>query len=117
MINSLRDVVESRILQARENGEFDNLPGKGKPLEFDDDALVPEEVRAAYRVLKNAGYVPPELDQVRNRRSDGAPVMPGVSAPAERACQPQRLGAAAPYYDKVVARLIPPDSPKGAGRC
>ncbi len=114
MINSLRDVVESRILEARENGDFDNLPGKGKPLVLDDDALVPEEVRAAYRVLKNAGFVPPEIDQVCHRRPDSAPVMPGVASLAERACQRQSAGAR--YYDKVVARLMPPGSPKDVDR-
>jgi hypothetical protein len=54
-------LAERRILEAQDNGEFDNLPGMGAPLAFDDDALVPEELRAAYRLLKNAGFVPPEL--------------------------------------------------------
>src|SRR3954464_686180 len=44
------------------DGEFDGLPGAGKPLELDDDRLVPEESRVAYRLLKNAGFVPPELE-------------------------------------------------------
>jgi hypothetical protein len=55
-------LAEQRIREAQERGEFDNLPGTGAPLAFDDDALVPEELRAAYRLLKNAGYVPPELE-------------------------------------------------------
>ncbi len=50
-------------------GEFDNLPGTGKPLASDDDALVLPELRAAYRVLKNAGYVPRDL-QLRSEISD-----------------------------------------------
>ena len=55
-------LAEQRIREAQERGEFDNLPGAGAPLALDDDALVPEELRAAYRILKNAGYVPPELE-------------------------------------------------------
>lgn len=55
-------LAEQRIREAQERGEFDNLPGAGMPLALDDDALVPEELRAAYRILKNAGYVPPELE-------------------------------------------------------
>jgi hypothetical protein len=55
-------LAEQRIREAQERGEFDNLPGAGAPLALDDDALVPEELRAAYRILKNAGFVPPELD-------------------------------------------------------
>ena len=55
-------MAEERIARALESGEFDHLPGAGRPLELDDDALVPQELRAAYRILKNAGFVPPELE-------------------------------------------------------
>jgi hypothetical protein len=61
-ILNLDALAERRILEAQEAGEFDNLPGEGAPLALDDDALVPEELRAAYRLLKNAGFVPPELE-------------------------------------------------------
>lgn len=54
-------LAEHRILQAALRGEMDNLPGAGKPLVFDDETLVPEELRVGYRLLKNAGYLPPEL--------------------------------------------------------
>ena len=54
-------IVERRIAEAREAGAFDALPGTGKPLDLDDDRLVPEDVRVAYRILKNAGFVPTEL--------------------------------------------------------
>lgn len=40
---------------------IDDLPGSGQPLQLDDDSHVPEELRAGYRLLKNAGYLPPEL--------------------------------------------------------
>ena len=55
-------ISEERIARALEAGEFDDLPGAGEPLELDDDSLVPGELRAAYRILKNAGYVPPEVE-------------------------------------------------------
>ncbi|UQD51185.1 DUF1992 domain-containing protein [Bacillus methanolicus] len=51
---------EEKIRKAYENGEFDNLPGYGKPLKLDDLSSVPEELRMAYRLLKNAGYSPEE---------------------------------------------------------
>ncbi len=54
-------LVEQRIEAAIAAGELDNLPGAGKPLALDDDMLVPEELRVAYRILKNAGFIPPEL--------------------------------------------------------
>jgi len=55
-------LAEQKIQEAIERGELDDLPGAGKPLEFDDDPLVPEDQRVAYRVLKNAGFVPPEVE-------------------------------------------------------
>jgi hypothetical protein len=59
-------LVEQRIAAAAARGEFDGLPGAGAPLELDDDLLVPEEVRIANRILKNAGFVPPAIEQLRS---------------------------------------------------
>jgi hypothetical protein len=53
---------EERIKQAQKNGEFDNLPGMGKPLPKDDLAGIPEELRMVYRLMKNAGYSPEEAN-------------------------------------------------------
>ncbi len=54
-------IVEQRIKEAMENGEFENLPGKGKPILIEDDSHVPEDLRLAYKLLKNADCLPPEL--------------------------------------------------------
>lgn len=58
-------VAEERIQEAIRRGDFDHLPGAGRPLALDDDLLVPAEVRIAYRILKNSGHVPPEILQRR----------------------------------------------------
>ncbi|GFO68092.1 DUF1992 domain-containing protein [Geomonas limicola] len=50
-------------------GEFDNLPGRGKPLVQEDLSGVPEELRMAYKVLRNAGCVPPEVELVNEVQS------------------------------------------------
>jgi hypothetical protein len=55
-------IAEQRIAEAIANGELDDLPGSGRPLDLDDDRLVPPELRMAYRILRNAGLVPPELE-------------------------------------------------------
>ncbi len=55
-----QSISEERIRKAIENGEFDHLPGYGKPLKLDDLSAIPEELRMAYTVLKNAGYSPEE---------------------------------------------------------
>ncbi|CAI1129743.1 DnaJ family domain-containing protein [Serratia proteamaculans] len=54
--------AERHILDAQTKGEFDNLPGQGQPLELDDDSVVPVELRTGFRLLKNAGYLPAELE-------------------------------------------------------
>lgn len=62
----LERLAEEKIRQALERGEFDNLPGKGKPIPDEQGmALVPEEMRVAYRMMKNAGYVPEEVRLLR----------------------------------------------------
>ncbi|CQJ61522.1 DnaJ family domain-containing protein [Yersinia rohdei] len=53
--------AERHIINAQEKGELDNLPGSGRPLLLDDDTHIPLDLRAGYRLLKNAGYLPPEL--------------------------------------------------------
>lgn len=58
-------VAERKIDEALARGELDNLPGMGRPLDLEDDSLVPEELRMAYRILKNAGYVPREVEAAR----------------------------------------------------
>lgn len=52
-------LVEEKISEAMANGEFDNLPGRGKPLDLEEDSHIPVELRMAYRILKRSG-VPPE---------------------------------------------------------
>lgn len=58
-------VVEERILEAQRAGAFDHLPGKGKPLALDDDTWVPDDLRVAYKILKNARVLPPEAELLK----------------------------------------------------
>lgn len=55
-------IAEKRIEEAIERGEFDNLAGAGKPLKLDDDPNVPPELRMAFKILKDAGIVPAEVE-------------------------------------------------------
>jgi Domain of unknown function (DUF1992) len=59
-------IAEQRILEAQRNGEFDNLPGKGKPLRLEDLSWVPEDLRMAYHLLKNAHVLPPEAELLKD---------------------------------------------------
>jgi DnaJ homologue, subfamily C, member 28, conserved domain len=61
-------LAEQRILEAQRKGEFDNLPGKGKPLELEDLSWVPDDLRIGYKVLKNAHVLPPEVELLKDIR-------------------------------------------------
>ena len=60
-MDAISIIAEQRIREACERGDFDSLPGAGKPLELEDDSHIPEDLRMAYKLLKNAGYVPEEV--------------------------------------------------------
>ena len=55
-------VAEERIREAQREGAFDDLPGKGKPLQLEDQSLIPEDLRMSYHILKNAHVLPPEAE-------------------------------------------------------
>lgn len=55
-------IAEERIREAIEQGLFDDLSNKGKPLKLEDYTWIPEDLRLAYKILKNAGYIPPEIE-------------------------------------------------------
>lgn len=58
----LQKIAERKIQEAIDRGEFDNLPNRGQPLNLNEDNFTPQELRMAYRILKNAGCLPPELE-------------------------------------------------------
>lgn len=66
-MNVLDQLAEAKIAAAIEAGEFAHLPGEGRPLDLGAEPLVPEDLRVAYRILGNAGFVPPEVDERRER--------------------------------------------------
>jgi len=64
-------LAENRIRAAQEEGFFSNLPGHGKPLDLEDDSNVPEALRLTFKILRNAGCLPIEMElgkQIYNLR-------------------------------------------------
>ena len=55
-------IAEERIREAQQAGVFDDLPGRGKPLEIEDLSWIPEDLRIGYHILKNAHVLPPEAE-------------------------------------------------------
>jgi len=60
-INLRENLVDIKIKKAIAEGEFDNLPGKGKPIDLTRYYELPEHLRIAYQIIKNSGYVPEEV--------------------------------------------------------
>jgi len=112
-------LIEAKIAEAQSAGAFDDLPGAGRPLQLDDDRMVPEHLRMAYRILKNAGLVPAELEE----RKEAAGLRDFIAAtagdtPARRralaklALLEARMEASglrsprtAEYHDRLLSRL------------
>ncbi|MEK8090644.1 DnaJ family domain-containing protein [Thermithiobacillus plumbiphilus] len=117
----LQKIAEERIQEAMQRGEFDNLPGAGKPLQIEDLSMVPAELRMAYKVLKNGGCLPPELELHKEIRSVAD--MLGELGPGEERMQAIRrleylsarlsltrrqevsLQIEAGYYEKLMQRV------------
>ena len=116
-MNAFEWIAEQRIEEAVARGELDNLPGAGRPLPLDDDLLVPAELRMAYRILRNAGFVPPELEERREAASLRSLIAVAADeAERRRACArlallEMRLEARGArlvdtgYYEAVAARV------------
>jgi hypothetical protein len=103
-------LAEKAIQDAIARGELDALPGAGRPLELDDDALIPEELRLSYRILKNAGYVPAELETLKEIGELEALIADGdldagVRSRAVRKLALLKTRIEASYYSKALARL------------
>ncbi len=113
--------AEKRIAEARDSGTFEHLPGEGSPLAFEDDSNVPEELRMAYKILKNAGYAPPELTE-RKEISTLLDLLEHCPEGAEKVRQMRRLDVLLmrmntrrarpmlleendPYYESVLRRV------------
>ena len=62
MFTGFEKIVEERIQSAQKDGTFNDLPGSGKPLSLMDDGHIPEDLRLAHKILKNADCLPPEIE-------------------------------------------------------
>jgi hypothetical protein len=83
MIPGFEKIVEDRIRKAQKKGEFDNLPGAGRPLDLCDDRHIPEDLRLPYKILRNADCLPPEIELKKEiRRTED--LLAGVQDTAER---------------------------------
>ncbi len=57
-MSSTHDLVEEQIRKAQARGDFDNLEGAGKPLDLYENPFEPQELRMAFKILKDNDYAP-----------------------------------------------------------
>ncbi len=62
-MDSLARIAEQKILKALDKGDLNSEKWKNKPLPLDDDRFVPDDLKMAYKILKNSGYLPPEIEE------------------------------------------------------
>ena len=121
LFSAYHRLVEEKIREAVQRGEFDNLPGSGEPLQLDDDSRLPDDLRIAYKILKNADCLPPEL-QLRKDIRQTEELLAGIQDTQEKYRQMKKLNfmimklnmmrRVSPlledgqrYYEKVVDRI------------
>lgn len=62
-MNRLESLTERKIREAIENGEFDDLPGKGEPIDLRENPFEDPDLRIVYRLLRNAGFAPAWIEE------------------------------------------------------
>jgi hypothetical protein len=96
-------LAESKIRTAMANGEFDDLPGRGRPLELEDRSGVPAELRMGFKLLRNAGCLPPELE-ARNEVARLGTLLAACGDAEERTRLSRRRADAELRYQLLVER-------------
>jgi hypothetical protein len=90
IFSTLDQLIEQKIREAMQRGEFDNLPGSGQPLQLEDDSHLPDDLRIAYKILKNADCLPPEV-QLRKDIRKTEDLLAGIQDTQEKYRQMKKL--------------------------
>lgn len=99
-MNALELLAESKIHAAMVMGKFDDLPGRGKPLPLDGSSRVPADLRMAFKLLRNAGCLPPELEARKESVRLGALI--ATAGSAEERARLSRLRADAELRHRLL---------------
>jgi hypothetical protein len=105
-MSTWQQLIEQQILKAMEDGAFENLPGMGKPLHLEDDALMDPDWRLAYRLLRSNGFTLPWIENRRDIEQEIQAVREKL-ARAQAWDQDQKAaGAAQAIRDQEWARVV-----------
>lgn len=101
----LAKIAEQRIREAMERGEFDNLPLHGQPLKLDDLTSVPEHLRMGYKILKNAGVLPEEM-QLKKEIVSLKTLLDVCHDEAEKQTLQQKMNAKVLRYNMMMEKQL-----------
>jgi len=87
---AFQKIVEKRIKDAQERGDFEDLPGHGEPINIEDNSHIPEDMRLTYKILKNADCLPPEL-QLRKEIRQMEDLLEGIPDEKEKYRQIKKI--------------------------
>ena len=76
-------IAEQRIKEALNQGFFDNSPYRGRPVHLEEDSSVPLELRMAFKILRDAGCLPPEVE-LRREIATLSDLLDAIVDPGER---------------------------------
>lgn len=96
-------LAERKIREAIDRGEFDNLALKGRPLSRQDDTDVPQELRMGYKILKNAGMLPEEV-QLKKELLTLEDLLASCRDEEERKALRQKLTLKRLHFDLLMER-------------
>src|SRR5262249_37611771 len=91
-------IAEQRIREAIDRGFFDDLPLKGRRLRLEEDESIPPELRMAFKILKDAGCLPPEVE-LRREIASLSELLDTIADPAERSRLRRELNHPRPRLD------------------
>lgn len=130
-LSAIQIISERRIEEALREGNLQVEHWRNRPLPEEDLRLVPEDLRLAYKILKNAGYLPPELE-TRKEIHHLEELIAATDDEHTRVVQlrkldflimklnqmrsrPSTIEADSDYYRRITERLTPPRTAAGFG--
>lgn len=90
MFTGFEKIVEARIEKAKRDGVFKDLPGSGVPIAFENNDHIPEDLRLAHKILKNADCVPPEVE-IRKQIRQTEDLLAGMENEKDKYCAMKKL--------------------------
>ena len=65
-MSRLESMAEKMLREAIEAGEFDNLPGKGKPVDLSENPFEDPDLRVVHKLLRDAGFAPAWIEEQKD---------------------------------------------------